>query len=152
MAVKRFRYRLEPLLKIRRYREKERQKEHSAAVQEVFKQKQELVTLDRYRLDTLDHQRSRQVGNFNIADALVCSRYLVKLKRQRMAGTGLLHGLEKEAEKKRRKLVDAARERKIYELLKEKQQLRHRQAIEKQEQKELDEVAVVAFRRQKENG
>ena len=152
MAVKRFRYRLEPLLKIRRYREKERQKEHAAAVQEVFKQKQELVALDRYRLDTLDHQRSQQVGNFNIADALVCSRYLVKLKRQRMAGTGLLHGLEKEAEKKRRKLVDAARERKIYELLKEKQQLRHRQEIEKQEQKELDEVAVVAFRRKKENG
>ena len=152
MAVKKFRYRLEPLLKIRQYREKERQKEHSAAVHEVVRQKQELTALDSSRLDTLDHQRQQQVGRFSIAEALVCSRYLVKLKRQRMAGTGLLHGLEKEAEKKRRKLVEAARERKIYELLKEKQQLRHRQAIDKQEQKELDEVAVVAFRRNKENG
>ncbi len=152
MAVKRFRYRLEPLLKIRQHREKERQKEHAAAIQQVLKQKLELTAIDRCRLDTLDHQRLQQVGKFSIADALVCSRYLVKLKRERMAGNGLLHGLEKEAEKKRRKLVDAARERKIYEMLKDKQQLRHRQAIEKQEQKELDEVAIVAFRRNKQNG
>ena len=152
MSAKKFRFRLEPLLKIRQYREKERQKEHAGAVQEVLKQKQELVTLDNQRLDTLDHQRQKLVGRLSVAEALVCSRYLVKLKRQRMNGNGLLHGLEREAENKRQKLVIAARDRKMYELLKDKQQLRHRQELEKQEQKQLDEVAVTAFRRQKENG
>ena len=152
MAVKKFKYRLEPLLKIRQHREKERQKEHAAAAQEVVKQKQELESLDFHRAETFDLQRQRLVGTMSVAEALICSRYLVKLKRQRMAGTGLLHGLEREAEKKRRKLVEAARERKMYELLKEKQKLRHRQEIEKFDQKQLDEVAVVAFRRKKENG
>jgi flagellar FliJ protein len=152
VSVKRFKYRLEPLLKIRQYREKERQKEHAAAAQEVVKQKQELESLENHRAETFDLQRQRLVGTMSVADALICSRYLVRLKRQRMAGTGLLHGLEREAEKKRRKLVEAARERKMYELLKEKQQLRHRQEIEKFDQKLLDEVAVVAFRRNKENG
>jgi flagellar export protein FliJ len=71
----------------------------------------------------------------------------MKLKRQRMAGVELLHALEKEAEQKRQKLVEASKDRKIFELLKEKQQLRHRQDIEKQDQKELDEVAVGSFRR-----
>ena len=149
MAAKKFKFRLEPLLKIRQHREKERQREHSVAVQEVAKQKQQLQDIDHERLGTLEHQRQRLTGRLSIAEALVCSRYLVKLKRQRMAGTGLLHGMEREAEKKRQKLVEAARERKIYELLKEKQQLRHRQGLEKQDQKQLDEVAVMAFRRHK---
>lgn len=152
MSAKRFKFRFEPLLKIREYREKERQKEHAAAVQEVLGQKQALKTLDLRRQDTLDHQRQKLVGQFSIAEALVCSRYLVRLKRQRLSGSSLLHGLEKEAEKKRLKLVAAARDRKIYELLKEKQQTRHRQELDKLDQKQLDEVAVTAFRRKNENG
>jgi len=55
-------------------------------------------------------------------------------------------------EKKRQKLVEAARDRKMYELLKEKQQFRHRQDAEKRDQKELDEVAVTSFRRHKKAG
>ena len=152
MAAKKFKFRLEPLLKIREYREKERQKDHSAAVHEVVKQKQQLQALDHERLATLDHQRQRLIGRLSVAEALVCSRYLVKLKRQRLSGTGLLHGLEREAERKRQELVEAARERKIYELLKEKRRLRYRQEAEKQDQKQLDEVAVVAFRRHKKTG
>ena len=152
MAAKRFKFRLEPLLKLRRHREKERQKEHSAAAAEVRRQKQELQTVDHNRLTALDHQRQRLTGRISVAEALVYSRYLMKLKRQRLAGTGLLHALEKEAERKRRKLIEVARERKTYELLKEKQQLRHRQGIEKQEQKELDEVAVTSHRRGKKTG
>ncbi|MEW5796541.1 MAG: flagellar export protein FliJ [Candidatus Zixiibacteriota bacterium] len=149
MAAKRFKFRLEPLLKIRQHREKERQKDHAAAVHEVVRQKDLLLGIDHERVDTLDYQRRRLSGRISVAEALVCSRYLVKLKRQRMAGTNLLHGLETEAERKRQKLVEAARDRKMYELLKDKQQLRHRRELEKQEQKQLDEVAVTAFRRHK---
>ena len=149
MAAKKFKFRLEPLLKLRRHREKERQKEHAASVHEAHKQKQQLQTLDSQRLNTLDFQRERLVGALSVTQALVASRYLVKLKRQHLAGTGLLHALEREVEKKRQKLVEAARDRKMYELLKEKRQLRHRQDAEKRDQKELDEVAVTSFRRHK---
>lgn len=152
MAAKRFKFRLEPLLKLRQHREKERQKEHAASVHEAYKQKQQLQSLDHQRLDTLDHQRERQVGSLSVTQALVASRYLMKLKRQHLAGAGLLHALEKEVDKKRQKLVEAARDRKMYELLKEKQQFRHRQDAEKRDQKELDEVAVTSFRRHKKAG
>ena len=84
-----------------------------------------------------------------MAEALICSRYLVKLKRERMAGVELLHALEKGAEQKRQELVIAARDRKTFELLREKQKLRHHTGIEKQDQKELDEVAIGMFRRKK---
>jgi flagellar export protein FliJ len=82
-----------------------------------------------------------------VAEALVCSRYLMRLKRDRIAGSELLRGLERQSESRRLALVEAARERKIYDMLKDKQQLRHRQQIEKDEQKALDEVATVSFRR-----
>ena len=147
MAAKKFKFRLDPLLNLRKHREKERQKEHAVVVDEVQKQKQLNGNLDTARVDTLDYQRSRLDGRLSVPEALICSRYIMKLKRQRMAGNELLYALQKDAEKKRAKLVEAARDRKIFEKLKEKQQLRHNFEIEKQEQKELDEVAAVSFQR-----
>jgi len=147
MAAKKFKFRLDPLLKLRKHREKERQKEHAAAAAEAHKQKQLNGDIDRARVNTLDYQRSRLAGQLSVPEALICSRYIMKLKRQRLAGNELLHALQKETEKKRTKLVEAARDRKIFEKLKEKQQLRHRREIEKQEQKELDEVAAGPFQR-----
>ncbi len=149
MAAKKFKFRLEPLLKIREHREKERQKEHAAAATKVHEQKSSVATIDSQRIGTMDYRREKLVGRLSIAEALVYSRYLMRLKRERIAGVELLHGLEREAEKKRQKLVAAARDRKIFDLLKEKQQRRHREEAEKVDQKELDEVAVGAFRRQK---
>ena len=147
MAAKKFKFRLDPLLKLRKHREKERQKEHAAAVAEADKQKQLNGDIDTARVNTLDYQRTRLAGKLSIPEALIHSRYIMKLKRERMAGTELLHALQREAEKKRAKLVIAARDRKIFEKLKEKQQSRHRSKIERQDQKELDEVAAGPFQR-----
>ncbi|MCX6835426.1 MAG: flagellar export protein FliJ [candidate division Zixibacteria bacterium] len=152
MAAKRFKFRLEPLLKLRQHREKERQKEHAASVHEASMQKEQLQSLDHQRLSTLDQQRGRLVGSLSVTQALVASRYLMQLKRQRLAGTSLLNALEREVEKKRLKLVEAARDRKTYEHLKEKQQSRHRHEAEKRDQKELDEIAVTSYRRHKRTG
>jgi flagellar FliJ protein len=149
MAAKKFKFRLEPLLKIREHREKERQKDHAAAVGKVHEQKDAVEGIDNERISTMDYQRGKSVGRLLIAEALVYSRYLMRLKRERIAGVELLHGLQKEAEQKRQELVEAARERKIFDLLKEKQQQRHREEAEKADQKELDEVAVGAYRRRK---
>lgn len=147
--AKKFKFRLDPLLKLRRHREKERQKEHAAAMAEVHKQENLNGELDRTRIDTLDHQREHLIGGLSVMHALVYSRYIMKLKRERLAGGEMLHALQKEAEKKRTRLVEAARDRKIFEKLKEKQHERHLKAAEKLEQKELDEVASGPFQRAK---
>jgi len=105
--------------------------------------------MDTERLATMERQREQLVGRISMAEALVYSRYLLRLKRERVAGVELLQGMEREAEKRRHDLVEAAREREVYELLKEKQQTRHRKGIEKDDQKELDEVATNNYRRNK---
>jgi flagellar protein FliJ len=145
--AKKFKYRFAPMLKVKEHREKERQRELAEAIGRVVEQKARLKHLDTARSRTVERQRDRLVGTISVAEALVCSRYLVRLKRDRMAGGELLRGLERQTEHKRLALVEAARERKIYDMLRDKQQLRHRQQIEKDEQKALDEVATVGFRR-----
>jgi flagellar FliJ protein len=145
--AKKFKYRFAPMLKVKEHREKERQKELADALVRVHEQRTRLRQIDGVRLDTMERQRDRLVGAISVAEALVCSRYLMRLKRDRIAGSELLRGLERQSESRRLALVEAARERKIYDMLKDKQQLRHRQQIEKDEQKALDEVATVSFRR-----
>ncbi len=149
--AKKFKYRFEPMLKVREHKEKERQKELAEAQGQVVEQKGKLTELDKHRVSTFDHQRKKLIGNISVAETLVCSRYLVRLKRDRIAGTEFLRGLEREVEKRRQKLVEAAKERKMYELLKEKQKTRHRKEIEKVEQKDLDEISTNTFLRQRAN-
>jgi len=151
MAAKKFKFRLAPLLKIREHREKERQREHAAAVDKVLQQKYALEVVDQAKQRTLESQREQLSGRISVAEALIYSRYLMKLKRDRFNGNEVLRGLEKEAERRRARLVQAARERKIFELLKEKQLARYRADLEKADQKELDEVATVGFVRKKQH-
>lgn len=152
MGAKKFKFRLEPLLNIRKHREKERQKEHAEAQARVLQQQSSLQQMDEHRLGTLDMQRKRLTGSISVAETLVCSRYLVKLKRDRLTGTEMLRGLRKEEDVRRAKLVESAKERKIFEMLREKQEKRHLEEIRKADQKELDEVASVSDRRNKKKG
>ncbi len=152
MASKKFKFRLEPLLNIRKHREKERQKEHADAQTKVLQQQSSLQKMDDHRLGTLDTQRDRLTGSISIAEALICSRYLVRLKQDRVVGTELLRGFQKEEDVRRAKLVEAARERKIFEMLREKQEKNHLEEIRKSDQKELDEVASVSDQQKKKRG
>ena len=147
MAAKKFKFRLEPLLKIREYREKQKQKVHAEALQRVYSQRGKLDDIDRTRLATYEYQRHNAIGPLSMTRALASSRYLMKLKRERIGSVEFLRALEKDAEEKRRLLVKAARERKIFDRLKEKQSLRHREESELAERKELDEIAVTGYNR-----
>jgi flagellar FliJ protein len=149
VAMKKFRYRLQTLLKIKDHLEKERQKEHAASIEKVFRQETHLQTLDHKRLSTFDEQRRRMAGTISLADLLVCSRYLVRIKKERIAGNEMLAALEKETELKRQELIEASRERKKYDQLKEKLREKHVLELDKLLNKENDEVAIntVNYRR-----
>lgn len=144
--MKRFRYRMESLLKIKRHRERERQKEHAEALQKVFDQQEQLRRIDDSRSTMLDRQRDRQVGNLSLTYLQLCSRYLVKLKRDTLVGRETLRAYEVEAEKRRQRLVKASQERQMYEKLKERQKERFYKDADRRENKENDEIALNSFR------
>jgi len=143
--MKKFKYRLEPILKIKSHAEKQRQKEHAAALQQVYRQKEQLSAIDGERERTFAFQRTRLQGTIQTQQLLAASRYLVRLKRDTLTGSELLRGLERESERKRQMLVQAAKERKIYEKLRERQQTKFNQEVEQHDRKALDEMAVVTF-------
>ncbi len=144
--MKNFRYRLEALLKVREHIERERQKQLAISTQKVLDQSKELTQIDQHRLATMDDQRARSLRPFSVAEMLVVSRYLQKLKRETLVGQEMLKVLRKDEEAKRKQLLEAARERKKYEKLKERQRDRFMKEFEKAAAKESDEIAITTFR------
>jgi len=145
--MKKFKYRLEALLKVKEHLERERQKDHGEAVRKVMRQRDQLTDIEKKRLTTYDEQRDVLIGKMSVAEMLVYSRYLMKLKRDQLVGKQLLQALDHEAEEKRIKLVEASREKKVFEKLKERQQKKFNKEVHRLETKEDDETAVVSFRR-----
>lgn len=143
--MKKFTYRLEPVLKIKSHLEKERQKEHAVALQQVMLQQEKLAGIEAERQQTFDCQREHLVGKIQPQQLLSASRYLVKLKRDTVTGSELLRGLEREAEVRRQRLIEATKQKKIYEKHKERKKTQLLQEIEDHEKKALDEIAVISF-------
>ena len=143
--MKKFKYRLETLLKVKSQIEKEKQRDHAEALRKELEQKERLNEIDRKRRANMGRQRKAQEGSISIVDMLFYTRYFLKLKKETVAGSELLRGLQRTSEEKRQALVEASKERKIYEKLKEKQQKKYDDKIEMAEKKELDEIATNGF-------
>ena len=144
--MKQFKYRLEVLLRVREHAEQEKQKKHAKAMQMVQKQRQSLQAIDADRLQTTSDQRTRMTGSLSVAQLLVYSRYLQKIKGEHVMGRELLKGFDRDAETKRQELVEASKQRKIYEQLKERRRERHYKEIEATITKENDEIAINSYR------
>lgn len=129
--------------------EKERQKELATSLIRVHNQQQRLGELDRSRHRTIDRQRATAQDRFSVAEMLVVSRYLHRLKRESVMGAELLKALKKDEDNKRRHLMEATRERRKYEKLKERQAEKHHKEAELTLTKENDETAISTFRQKK---
>ncbi|MDH3892622.1 MAG: flagellar export protein FliJ [candidate division Zixibacteria bacterium] len=148
--MKKFKYRLQALLRVKEHIEKERQKVHAVAVQKVHQQTDELDRIHDSRQENLSSQRRQMTQHVSVAEMLVYSRYLTRLKREQLAGTELLNVLKGEAEEKRVELVAAAKDRRVLEKLKEKQSTKHHAEIDQAMTKENDEIALICHRRKEE--
>ncbi|MEW5993912.1 MAG: flagellar export protein FliJ [Candidatus Zixiibacteriota bacterium] len=145
--MKKFRFRLQVLLDAKEHLEKERQREYAASIRQVQAQTAELKKLAGARAGTVTNQKQRLSGSISLAEMLVYSRYLLRLKRSALAGEELLKGLKKSEEEKRKALLAAARERQTYEKLKERQKEKHYAGINRLLRKEADETALNSHRR-----
>ena len=152
MPSKKFKFRLEPLLKVREHRERECQKELAVSLTKVAHQKTAVTGLDSQREATVESQRNYLLGKIIPTQALVYSRYLLRLKKDRLVGAEILRSLERKAEQKRLILLEATKQRKTFEMLKEKQAERHYRSLETEEQKQLDEIATMAYARRHKKG
>lgn len=144
--MKKFKYRLQALLKMKEHIEKERQKQLATSAKRVQDQEQLLEDVDEHRERTVDRQRERTKSRFSVAEMLVVSRFLHKLKRDTVLGKEMLKVLKKDEDEKRQDLLEATKERKKYEKLKEKQEDKHYEGIETFLAKESDETGINTHR------
>lgn len=139
--MKKFRFRLERLLQLKAHAEKEKQKLLGQAVQKVLEKESELRELDDTRRDIQSSQRQHLNGSVSLSNLSVYSRYYVLLKKKEMGGRELLKAYQTDQEKKRLALVEATREKKIFEKLKERKFDAYLKEMELSTQKEQDEIA-----------
>ena len=131
--MKKFRFRLDPILKLKEHFEKERQKDLAAALQQVSSQESALVVIHQDRVSTINRQSKHIMGKLSASNLLIHSRYLLRLKADTMTGDELLLGLNETVKEKREKLALASRDKKIFKKLKEKLFERHHKEINKLE-------------------
>ena len=144
--MKKFKYRLEALLKLREQIEKDRQKELAAATAKVNHQSERVSAIDESRRAALDSKRTAQSGVLTVDSLQLYSRYLFRLKRDTLGARELLKGLRKTESQKRGALLEAARDKKIYEKLKDRQQQQYLKDVQALETKEADETGLNSYR------
>ncbi|MGL6227141.1 MAG: flagellar export protein FliJ [Thermoguttaceae bacterium] len=139
-----FRFRLSPLLKIREHVREERQGEFIKA-QEA--ERIILEQLDRVRAEItncLEMGRSAiQSGRISVDYLLALRRQEAFLLTQQNHADGQLKLVREEIERRRLALMEADRDVKVLEKLREKMEERHQQEEQQVELKQIDEIAGI---------
>ena len=148
--MKRFRFSLETVLKVRRQVEEAGQRELALAQAARDRALQALGGLENSLKLLLSERAGERKGRLNLAEeAWHADRHLGLLQSQGLARTALLER-EKALDLARQRAVEAARERRVLEKLEEKQLQEHQLLMIKEEQGLLDDLAqraVSAFSR-----
>ena len=145
--AKRFHFRLEPLLHLRSALEKEAERSLARALQEERRLEQELEALAAARTATF-RSRSTETGRFVDLQAWRdAERHLVVLERRETQTREELRLALGRTEACREALRRAHRDRLSLERLKERRKEQHDQEQAKLEAVQLDELAVMRFRR-----
>jgi flagellar FliJ protein len=144
--VKKFRFRLEALLKLREQREKERQRELADAVRKTNEQRARLDAIANHTQQTQEYKRSLQSGSLAVHQLQLSARFLGRLMREALGTRELLQALNKAEAVRREALLAAARDKKIYENLKQRRQTEHYLEAQRLDQKEADEIGLSTYR------
>jgi len=152
MPMKKFRFRLEKVLQLKSHLEADKQKQLALATQKVIRQISAIDEIDRVRTDCKNDERKRLTGNINPRHLLTFSRYFLQLKKDEVKGQAVLGALKGEEGKRRQDLVEATKQRKIYEKLKERRHQAYREENARAEQKDQDEMAAQSFLKIKASG
>jgi flagellar protein FliJ len=127
LVAKRFRFRFETMLKIRRQREDQHKRVVAERLGEIRQVQQELERVERLTNEGLDTIRAvQQFGRIDMQQAMAQRGWVTHLHKTALNAEAQLRGLEARLAQERAALAEAAKQRRIIEKLKERQLSRHR--------------------------
>jgi flagellar FliJ protein len=140
----RFKFQFETLMRARKARQDEAQRDYRLAVAKVNEQKNKLMQMKTALTEArLEMQTIREGGGKLTAFLVSIEEFLNGQKVRIQNQNKVIKGLDEITEQKRLVLVEAAKELKTLEKLREKRYNEFKTLVRKKELKTLDEVSVM---------
>jgi len=145
--MRKFRFNLQPVLRVREQAERLKQKEFAEAVQAIRRCERDILYFLSERDAARDGLRAAEERHIQPWQLVFHRRYLNHLDTQLHRLHGELLNLSRKAEQKRLELVGASREKKSLDKLKERRRKEYEYEAGREEQKTFDEVGGIYRRR-----
>jgi flagellar FliJ protein len=140
--MKKFKFRLETLLKVRKIELEKQAKILALIHQEIAKGHQDLARLRQLQIDEVKRVKElTHRGSFQQAMLMQSIQYRDDLKRQEGRKIKEIQDLMRKADKELAKLVEKEKRKKILDKLEERDRENYEDETKKMELKEMDEVA-----------
>ena len=136
--MKRFRFALDRLLALRKYREQEWERKLAAATGKVVTTQKEI---DRRVLEKARALREQYRGGADIMHLLATSEYMRRLDQELEQAQLMLARYKVEWDEVQVKYLEHSRERKVLDRLKERKAQEYVRSSRVQEEKELDDIS-----------
>lgn len=137
--MKKFKFRLERIRRFKEQKEDERKRSLAVSQNKLIAQKGKLSLIVATKNRYLAIFGVRTTGKINMRDLIVSKRHLDKLAADIVIQTKITKSVEQEVAVAQKALLEAVKEKKKYEKLKERQLEYHRKDNLLLEHKELDE-------------
>lgn len=144
--AKRFRFRFETMLKIRRQREDQHKRIVADRLRQITTVRAELRQLDQLIHEENDALRSGQaVGRIDLQQTVRRRQWVMHLHKATLDAEARLRGLEAQLAQERAALAEAAKQRRIIEKLRERQFERHQAEQQRSETVAADDLTTVRY-------
>lgn len=137
--MKSYQFKMEKVLEYRENVEKAKVEDYTRIHYKLMKEQEALKRLQ----DTLEEKKKEKTKDLN--SMKLGFLYKEKLKAEVSRQTDRVAAMEKKAEAAQTVLIEARKDRKIMEMLKEKDQEKHRLDLLNTEQKELDDLNIMRY-------
>ena len=144
--MKRFKFKLEPVLKHRMHLEEIKKKEMAVIARELHEAKNLLVSqLDEFGETQVSLAREESIKKLDIEKIMLFESYLIFLKRLMEQQKIKISMIAEKLDKKRQEYIKALKAKKVIERLKEKQYFAYMKEMDDIEQKLINEMGIVKF-------
>lgn len=139
--MQRFQFSLETVLRVKSRQEERALAEFAQSQAELISAQRSLTELLQEKMRHLWEVSRHQQGTLNIGNLMLSQSCLQRLNQKIGLQEQEIAQLEEKLEVRRQAVVEAQRERKTLEILKEKQWIQHQKELQQEEQHFLDEIA-----------
>lgn len=148
MKQKKFKFKLENILKLKQKKEDEEKEKLAQLFRKLEEEEEKLRKLQKEKADAVAYiKKKKSLGSLDIDELKMYQLHLEALEEKIENQKFYVEQAKKEVEKQRQVLIEATQERKTYDKLKEKQKTEFDKAAELEERKFIDEIATMRHAR-----